>query len=273
MKKKNIFIIIIILLVIIIGIILCFVGDKKLNIEDKLINELYSYLGEVDIYHCGGLNAYSNSSVTKESVTNSNLLCMAYYKLNAEQKESQTSKSTGKNKNDNKVCKIGDNVTFITDEDTSECKYETLSKDDLNNAYQQLYGSSIKDYEEFYFTNDDACYLENDTYYCGAAETFTVSLAPASTVYRLIDKALEKRNGEINIYDYFLRISENKCYMTNSADNENTECTKALEKIEGDFSNLSEKEKAKFMKKYGQLYRHTYGLENNNYYWIKSEQK
>ncbi len=273
MKKKNIFITIIVLCIIAIGITLCFIGDKRLNVEDKLINELYSYLGEVDIYHCGGLNAYSSSSVTKESITNSNLLCMAYYNLKEDQKEANTSKSTGKNKNDNKICKIGEEVTFTTDEETNECSYEVLKKEDLNAAYQGLYGTNIKDYEEFYITNDDACYLEGDSYYCGAAETFTVSLAPASTIYRLIDKAIEKRNGEINIYDYFLKISENKCYMTNGSDNENEDCTKALSKLDGSFSNLKEEEKAKFMKKYGKLYRHTYELNKDNYYWTKSEQK
>ncbi len=273
MKKKNIFITITILCIIAIIIALCFVGDKKLNIEDKLINELYSYLGEVDVYHCGGLNAYNSSSVTKDSINNSNLLCMAYYNLEKEQKEANTSKSTGKNKNDNKICKIGEKITFITGEETDECAYETIKKEDLNNAYKSLYGTDIKDHEEFYITNDDACYLEGETYYCGAAETFTVSLAPTATIYRLIDKAIEKRSGEINIYDYFLKVSEDKCYMTNSNDNENEDCSKALKKLEGGFSTLSQEEKAKFMKKYGMLYRHTYMKNKDSYYWTKSEQK
>ncbi len=274
MKKRNILVIIGVICVIAAIVILCFIGDKNLDINDKRINELYEYLGEVDIYHCGGLNAYNSSSVTKDSISNTNLLCMAYYNLDEDNMSLKTAKSTGTNKSNNKICKISDNVTFTTEEDSNECNYVEIKKEDLNEAYKDLYGSKIKEEGEFYITSDEACYLEGDTYYCGNAETFTVSLAPASSIYRLIDRAIEKRNGEIDIYDYFLKITEDKkCYITTGSDNENEDCTKNLAKMEEGFNSLNDEEKAEFMRKYGQIYKHTFIYDNNDYYWSKSEQK
>ncbi len=273
MKKKVLTIGVIGVLVIIL-ILVILTGDKALDVNSKLIKDLYTYLGEADIYHCGGLNAYSGSKETKDSLDNSNLLCMAYYKVDSKDVKEETEKVTGKNASDTKICKIGDSVTLTAKDDEKECSYKVIDKNKLNEAFKGLYGSDIKDYSEFYITYDEACYLEGDSYYCGKAETFTFSLAKDSEVYRLIAKASKSLNDDIVITDYYLRVSDSKCYLTNGNDSLDNECSAALEKLDKSFINLSDEDKTDFIKKYGKMYKHTFKTENNkDYYWYQSLEK
>ena len=248
--------------------------DKKLEFESDQTNKLYSYLGEVDYYHCGGLQTYSGDEVTMDDISNDNRLCMAYFNLDSDLSTEEI-KSTGKNDNKTPICKVGENLTFAANEETNNCNITSFSEKELNEAYQTIYGKEIDKYDSFYINYSTICQKEGETYYCGNAETYSVALLPDTNVYRLKNKVVEHYNGDIIIEDYFLRITDNKCYLTNSLDEENTDCTKALAKI-NDFDQESDSKKAEFVAKYGKLYRHTF-KENqknkNTYYWLKSEVK
>jgi len=237
--------------------------NKNLELNSKEVTDLYHYLGEVDINHCGGLITYSNKSISYSELNNENRLCMAYYQLENNKKEEKISDSTDK-KEEIKICKVGENTTLVANEE-EKCPYTTFQKDDLNKAYKSIYGKNMDEDSTFYISNKEACYREGDTYYCGTAETFTYYFAPETTIYRLMNKAIKNHKGEIILYDYFLKISDNKCYATNSSE-ESEDCSKALE---------NQKEiNSEFIKKYGTIYKHTFKKDaNNNYYWYKTELK
>ncbi len=243
------------------------VKDKPLDLKSAEISELYSYLGEVDIYHCGGLSTYSSDEVTKDDISDANRLCMAYYNLDDQAKTSKTSAITGKNENDVKICQVEEGIAFSADENT-ECSYTEIKKTDLEKSYLDIYGSKPK-IGNFNITNSDICYLKEDTYYCGKAQTYNIAVMPETSIYRLKKNALKRFNGDIVISDYFLKIVNNTCYLT-SGEEESSDCTEALSKFE-DFEAESDSVKADFIRKYGKLYKHTFKKLNDDYYWSKSK--
>jgi len=268
MKKRNKLewpIVIIIIVAILLVAAIFFIGDKKLDLESDEIKNLYSYLGEVDIYRCGGLITYNDNETTKEDISSENSLCNAYYNTNENKLKTNSIESTDTNSNKIKICKVGDKTTIAANEDSKECTYNTISKEDLNETYKKIYGEDIKTYEEkFQISDSKTCYLEGETYYCGEAETYTYSLGNDATIYRLMDKALKTHNGKITITDYFLKISSNKCYASNNSTNELTTCSEEI--------TSGKKIDAELIKKYGSLYKHTFVKDaNENYYWNKSE--
>ena len=125
-NKKSFSIIILITSLIVILVLTLILGDKKIDLESEKVNDLYKYLGEVDIYHCGGLITYQEQNVSINNINKENALCMAYYKQNAEKLTKKTIKSTEKNAYDIKICKIGD-VTLAANED-GNCDYTKFSK-------------------------------------------------------------------------------------------------------------------------------------------------
>lgn len=263
-RSKFIYLSLIVVCIVLIIVGAFVISDKKLDIEGDLVKKLYGYLGETDIYHCGGLNVYSSSLVNKDTLTNENRLCMAYYEL--EMKESLKSDSTGTNKFGTKICKVGDSTTLAVSDDTNSCEYYKVDKESLNNAYKNIYGENISEFEKFFISSEKACEIEGDIYYCGFSETFNYSIAPEATIYRGIAKAIEKFNGDIVIYDYFLKISNNKCYKTNTSNEEVTDCSKAISE------NSDLEINSEFISKYGTLYKHTYAKKDSNIYWISSEE-
>lgn len=270
MKKKNIFTILAVLILIILVVFIIFFQEKKLDITSENVTDLYKVLGEVDINKCGGLITYSDKTITESDLDVENRLCRAYYNLNSKQIEEQTMKSDGVNDNKVKICKVGDTTTLATtNEDETECSYQVIKEDDLNNEYKNIYGKDIVSQEKFYISDKKICIKEGEKYYCGDAESYKMSIAPEATIYRIIDKAVQKLSGEIIIYDYFLKVSNNACYSTNVG-NENKECSDAIKNKDLN----DDKEAIKIVKKYGSIYKHTYKEDSNeNYYWFKSELK
>lgn len=254
------------LIVIILGIVLIMVltGDKKLDLESEIVTNLYKYLGETDINHCGGLSTYNGSTVTPNDITTENKLCMAYFALDLNKIKTDTAEVTDTNKNGTKICKIGEGTILATNTEEGEtCDYRTIAKDELNSSYKSLYGEDIKDYNNFYTSSTNTCILEGDNYYCGEGETYQYSIAAEATIYRLIDKAA-KKGDDIFIYDYFLKVTNNTCYVSSNNENENNKCSEKL----SDNPEINEA----FVKKYGKIYKHTFTKDkNNNYYWVKSE--
>ncbi len=269
MKKK--YILIIVLIIVLVGFATFFISDRRLDINSEEITKLYGYLGEVDLYHCGGLNAYSKDTITKDSLDAEDKLCMAYYELTEDKLTSQTLPVKGTNEYDTKYCELNE-ITFATADDSKVCSYEEFSVADLNNAYAQIYGEKPSENTNFYVASKTLCSKEGEKYYCGEATSYNVAITADADVYRLKSKAVEKFNGDIVIYDYFLKISENKCYLSSSSEEKSSKCTSKLSKIE-DFNALDDTAKTDFVKKYGALYKHTYKKTKNGYYWEKSAKK
>lgn len=267
MKQKVVCIILVVVFLIVFGVACFLISDKKLDLDSKLVNDLYNKLGSTDIYHCGGLITYGDNPITSADISPENALCNAYYNLASEDITSGNLKITGKNASDMKVCKIGESATLaISDEKNEECYYSTFSKEALNKSYYKTYGSNIDEYNKFYIASDKICVLNEDNYYCGVAENFNYYLAPDATILRLKNKALKKHNGDIVIYDYFLKVSNNKCYATNTTTEEDTNCSSNIPSN----GNID----AKFVEKYGTLYKHTFKTaKNGEYYWIQTEIK
>lgn len=268
MKKKNIIITLAAVLLIVLIVCMFLLKDKKLDPTDKLVTDLYSLLGEVDINKCGGLITYGDQTITENDLSIENRLCMAY--LNVNNKNTQKVKSTEQNSNKINICKVGEKTIFATsDESETECEYEILNKSDLKEVYFKIYGSELVEEEKFYISDKKACFKEGEEYYCGNAETYNVSITPETTIYRIIDKVTEKLNGEIIIQDFFLKISNNKCYSKNNSE-ENEKCTNELKDIDLN----SDKETIALVKKYGATYKHTFKkASDQHHYWFKTEVK
>ncbi len=260
--KKTISIIASVIIIILVIFIACNTGDKSLDIKSEEVKNLYSYLGEVNTNHCGGLNTYTNNDISKKELTDENTLCNAYYHVSKDKYAANTVKSNGVNASGEKICTIG-NITLATNENSDSCEYKIIASQDINEAYQKLYGEEAKDINRFFISDKEACIKEGDKYYCGPSETFTISIAPEATIYRLIDKATKSKDkNNIYIYDYFLKVSDNKCYKSNNANDEDADCTSELKNAT--INN-------EFIKKYGAYYKHTYKKDsNNNYYWTQS---
>ena len=84
MKKKVVMVGSIVVVIALLFLVF-FLGNRPLDLKSDEITTLYSYLGDVNINICGGLNQYTGDEVTYDSLSNNNKLCLAYYKLNNNQ--------------------------------------------------------------------------------------------------------------------------------------------------------------------------------------------
>lgn len=270
MKKRNYLIISILIIFVIILII--FVGDKSIDVTSTQINDLYKLLGDINLVQCGSLNSYNEKETKAEDIPLENRLCLAYNYTAQDNLEVVKAKSDSLSSNKVQLCKVKDDITFTGE--NNECNYVIISQDNINETYQKLYGKDIPEYLNFSPTTEITCYIDNNEYYCGSTETYNLTLYPNTNILRLKNKALKNYSGEIIIEDYYLRIADNKCYKTNGQGEEDTSCTEQLAKYK-DFNKESNEEKTKFIKKYGQKYRHVFKLNKttNEYYWYKSYQK
>ncbi len=257
MNKNSKFLLLLSICIIsVIGIFFVIKG-KELDIESGEVKKLYHYLGEENESQCNGLSVYKDKIVTKDDISLENKLCLAY--LEAENKEIGELPITGSNKNEAKICKKGE-ITLTSDDST--CHYTKVSKEELNDNYKDIYGEDISEFKAFYIDSKTACHLEGDYYLCGGAETYSFSISAPTDVYRVLAKAI-KKGKEIILTDYYLKISNGKCYTTENS--ENSDCTKALENNKIDVA---------FLKKYGAKYEHVFKSEKNTpYYWVKSYRK
>ena len=105
-----------IFVIVIVVLLVIFLGDKSLDLESDMVRELYSYLGEVDVYHCGGLNQYSGEEVTYDTLSSDNKLCMAYYELSASNITKETAQVTTTNEQDIPICEIGEGIRLAAEE-------------------------------------------------------------------------------------------------------------------------------------------------------------
>lgn len=260
------FIAIIIIAIILVALIL-FLKNNSLNKESKLITELYSYVGNNDLEICNGLVNYQDREITYDMLDNIDRICLAYTLID----ESDIS-TLRLDEDKNNVCKLENGLTFATDNNNEDdtCTVKRVSSDIVNLEFKKIYGRDIDEYAEFLYDYKTACKyaLENDHgyYYCGNALEFTIAVGSAPKTYRAI-KDVYQNNNSIIIYDYFLKVENDECYLSYTGDSKNDKCTSEL--TNKTFSDT--KKGYKFLKKYGTLYKHTFEKNNDNYYWVKSE--
>ena len=254
---KILNVIIILLLIAIVFII--FKKGKPLNTNGKVVKDLYSYVGNNNLEKCGGLVFYSDEEINYDKLSNETKLCLAYTKVNDEDKEEL---KVDKAKKGN-TCSLKDSLVFATDNyEDKICTLSKTNKNLVNENYKKMFGKSIENYDKFQLDNITVCYLNDDSYYCGLSEEYTYTIGAEPHTYRAIKDSF-KKNDEIIIYDYFLKVINNECYTSYVKDSKNDKCTKALEN--------NKNVEYKFLKKYGTKYKHIFKKDNNVYHWVSSE--
>ena len=265
-KKKNnagqnaiVFGIIIIFLVVM-AILLFVIKNNSLDTDSDLINELYSYVGGSNLEVCNGLANYSEDAIDYDDVDNSMRICNSYNLLD----NSIVKEDVILDKNsDSNTCNLNETIKFATDNYEDDiCTITKISSDDINNQYKKMYGKDIENYESFQYDPTNACYYDNGYYYCGLSESYTYTIGSEPHTYRSIKKA-EEKNDEIIIYDYFLRIENDECYISYNDSKKNEKCTKHYDNGKEISYN--------FLKNYGTLFKHTFQKNGDDYYWVKSE--
>lgn len=263
-KKKikiNMVILVVILFVAIVGLILYFtLNGKKLDTNSTQINELYSYLGSNDLEVCNGLSIYSEKEINYDNIDNNIRICNAYSLLDIDETSIVKIDKTKKNN----TCSINENIKFATDNYEDDiCTITKIESEKINEQYKKMYGKEIENYEQFQLNPTTICYYDEEGYYyCGLSESFTYTIGAEPQTYRTIKKAT-KKDDEIIIFDYFMKVINNECFTTYDGDNKNNNCSNIFnEDTNVDYD---------FLKKYGTLYKHTFKESNGSYYWVKSE--
>lgn len=260
-KSNDKTFIILLIVLIFISIIIIFArltNGKNLKTDNELVVELHDYFSSENLENCEGLFNYAEEKIKYDDVSIETKKCLAYQKSDIES-SILTTISSDKNK---KTCSQ-DDMIFKTDDDSNECTITKIEKNIIENTYKKLFGKEIEDDKAFKVDNFHICYLKDKYYYCGLSETFTYTIGSESIIYRVIQKATEK-GSTIEIYDYFVKINEDKCFKSYTTVTENSECT-------SEYKN-NKKINYKFMERYTTRYKHTFKkAKDNTYYWISSE--
>lgn len=261
-KKNNdkLLLVLIVILVVITIILLAvriFVG-KSIDTEDKLIVELHNYFNTENLSDCEGLFTYSDKRVDINNTSGEAMLCLAYQKADLKGAEEQTITAEKKKE----TCTYEDMV-FRTDDNSNTCTITVIDKKVLDESYKKLYDKEIKNADNFRTDNFHICYLSGDKYYCGLSETFSYTIGSESYLYRVMERAV-KKGSRIEIYDYFVKITDNICYANYTTATKNEKCTKAYTK-EDDIN-------FEFLKTYGTKYKHVFTKNSEgSYSWVSSE--
>ena len=258
-KKNRVVILFFILIILTILIILVNIfSDNK--ISDKKINTLYSYISNDDIEKCGGLQFYQKDKVTTNTLSDDVKMCIAFIKTDNLKSDKKTYNRDSKKK----TCTTKDKMVFATDNyEEEKCTVNTYDIKEVKNTYKKIFGTELKELDSFNLDDYNICYIKDNTLYCGLSEIFSFTIGNQSYVYRTLKKTVEK-GDQIIIYDYFIKVNEDKCYSSFDG-SEIKKCSKNLKK--------NNKVNYKFIKKYGSTYKHTFKKVNNNdyYSWVESE--
>ena len=122
--KKNVVFVLAVIIVVAVLLVAVFIGDKTLDLESDQITNLYSYLGDVN--HCNGLTGYTGEEVTYDTLDNEDKLCMAYYKLDAQNIQKENANVTTTNDSDISICEVGEGIRFAAEDDESSCSYQVF---------------------------------------------------------------------------------------------------------------------------------------------------
>ena len=259
-SKKNFYKLLLFLLIVGLVIIIWSYISYKTNyqVNKELSEELYNYFTTNDLESCSGLFNYSDKLVNFESVDSKAKLCIAYQKAN---KESMAEETLTKDKKALTCTK--DKMIFRVNDDEKSCTVNKMSNSIISDEYKKIFGKDIEEAKSFQPDNMHICYIKGDDLYCGLSETYTYVLGADVDIYRVIEKTIEK-SSEIEIYDYFVKIANDECFLNYTTPDKDINCTEKLPKDH----NI----KYKFLKKYGTMYKHIYKKDDNgNYYWLSSE--
>lgn len=256
-NKKLICLIGIVLILLIIIIVLFFKNGRPLSGKNKVVSELYSYVGKNDLEKCGGLIAYDKEKVNVDKLSKETKICLAYTLID-DKEEVKLDKDKK-----NKTCTLDNEFVFATDNYEDDiCTINKIKNADISSKYKNMFGEELKDPIDFQLDGANICYYDNDNYYCGLSEQFTYTFGAEPHTYRAIKKAYKKGN-KIIIYDYFLKTINDECYKYFTSDDKNDKCSKKLKDVkEVDYS---------FLKKYGSLYKHVFQKNGDTYKWVSSE--
>ncbi len=258
-KKKLVTYIGIIVVIIVLIVVIILIRSKSLNTNSELVEKLYDNIGSNELEVCAGLVNYADDAVTYDDLENVVRICNAYSKLSIDDSSMLKIDKTQKNN----TCSVGENITFATDNyEDNICTINKVSADEVNNKYKEIYGRDIENYEQFFYNDTTVCYYEDGFYYCGLAFEYTTTFGGEPLTYRTI-KNVKENKDELIIYDYFLKVVNNKCYTSFTEEKVNDTCSEEF--------NENEEMTYNFLKKYGTLYKHTFKKNNDSYYWVKSE--
>lgn len=258
----KVLVVILVILILVVSIVFI-INRKNLDTNSSLVTDLYNYLGQNDLTFCDGLGIYREEKTSYYDIDNSSRLCNTVASLYVNEKT--TLMKVDKTKKNN-TCSIGDGITFATDNYSEDfCTVNRVEKNSVKDTYKKIYGKDLEKDESFTLNNTTICYPDDEYYYCGLSETFTVSVGNEPKTYRSIKKAL-KKDDKIIIDDYFIKVTNNECFTSYTGKTLNNTCTDALKNNDNiDY---------KFIKKYGTLYRHTYQKnDNGDYYWLETDVK
>ena len=254
------FISVVVLAVVFLVLFIWFIISKitLLNPDSELVQTLYSYIGTDRFDYCSGLPFYQDD-IDKESLDESTKMCLAYKLIDSTKIFVDALEKTKKVQ----LCKFTNNKNFRVDEDSEQCSVIKFDKKELESAYYAIYGSEIE-HQDFNLSGSLVCYFDSEEsrYVCGSAEVQNLQLGWTPTIYRVIQKA-KKKNNKIYLYDYYVSINKEKCFLDNEGNIENSECSDLIKKN----LNLDEY----FVSDYGQAYVHVFEKDNNgNYHWNSS---
>lgn len=259
-NKSRVVVILIIVITILIALTIFLVNKDRLNPEDKLVKNLYELI-EQNLDNCGGMILYQDKQIDYVNLDDNEKICLA---LNLVSSYENVELPVKKNKD---YCEFAKNKLFlVTDEENRKCNVKKYDYSLIENAYEKLYNKSLESTFDVNVSGETNCFYNTDdnSYLCGTGNQRNIVVGWEPTSYRLIDKVI-KKGSSIVIYDYFMLINSNICYINNN-ETENKECSSFLkEKPETKINNT-------FVKKYGQKYKHTFKLneETNRYYWESS---
>ena len=255
---KILLIIFAITTIIFISVLICF--HNRLNPSDKRVEGVYNYFNFKTIGTCEGQLNYTDKKITYKDVSLETKNCIAYQNANIPKDKIVTETYEGTKKKE--TC-THDGMVFRKNADSNECVVNKIEKEYLEKSYKKIFGKDLEDSEMFYTDNLNICYLKDDYYYCGLAETYTLIFANPSSINRVIDKVYKKGSSMI-VYDYFLKIEADKCYTNYTTTEADSDCSSEYAK--------NKKEDIKFIRKYGTYYKHTYKkAADGSYYWVSSE--
>lgn len=229
----------------------------SINIDDPKVQELYNFLGDNYLDYCNGLPFYNGEEVNYSTLSVVQRKCVAFKQIN---KSKIGSEEINKDKKKDQ-CSFSKDIIFRLDNEKQTCSYDTIDEKDLERAYKKIYNEKLDNHADFELSDTKICYYEKEKsrYVCANPMEQTVELGWAPTTYRVISRAKEK-GSKILIYDYYLAINNDRCYITNDGRNENLECSEKL--------NKKTKYNSRLVTKYGKKYLHTFNVDKNgNYYW------
>ena len=251
--------IIIILLVVVIVALLIKKGIP-LSSNSKVVKDAYAYVGSDNLERCSGLVMYNDEIVTKNTLDNTTKVCLSYNLVDIKGEEIKLDKTDKKT-----TCSIAEGMVYALDNYEGDiCTITKISKEEVHKKYKEIFGEELELDESFQLDNTNVCFYYEDSYYCGLSEKYTYVIGAEPHTYRAI-KSAYKKDDELVIYDYFLRIINDECYTSYMTNNKNDKCTSKYD-ADKDMSN-------RFMKRYGQVYKHTFKKDGDSYYWVSSEAK